>query len=54
MRNEPFETAEPSIVVVLSVVVVVICNDALPRLVNVSLPKVKLVALLPRVIFSIL
>ena len=54
IRKEPFETAEPSIVVTLSVVVVVICNDELPRLVNVSLPKVKLVVLLPSVIFSML
>ena len=54
MRNEPFETAEPSIVVTLFVDVVVICSEALPRLVNVSLPKVRLVVLLPRTIFSTL
>ena len=53
IKNAPLDTAEPSIVVTLSVVVLVIVKVSKPRLVNVSLPKVRLVVLLPRVIFSI-
>ena len=53
IKNAPLETAEPSIVVTLSVVVLVIVKVAWPRLVNVSLPNVKLVVLLANAIFSI-
>ena len=54
IKNVPLETAEPSIEVVESPVVVVIVNEVLPKPSKVALPKVKLCALAPaRAIFSI-
>ena len=52
--NEPLVTAEPSIVVVALPVEVVIVNEGLPKLVNVSLPNVsELAVVCARVIASI-
>ena len=54
IKNEPLETAEPSIVVTLSSCCCD-CNESLPRFVNVSLPKLSDLQIVPaRAIFSIL